>query len=120
MLDQTKPFQIEYDASKYASGAVLAQLDSNGDQHPVAFLSKTFNKTKQNYEILLQTVLLFPFLFILLSITKRLAHSMLLPPLFHVTSSLFSFITHPHCGDLQIAWTITRCNLVSLTNHIIQ
>ena len=31
MPDQTKPFQIECDTSKYASGAVLTQLDSNGD-----------------------------------------------------------------------------------------
>ena len=51
MPDQTKPFQIESNASKYASGAVLTQLDSNGDRHPVAFLSKTFNETKKNYEI---------------------------------------------------------------------
>ena len=51
MPDQTKPFQIEFDASKYASGAVLTQLDSSGDQHLVAFLLKTFNETKQNYEI---------------------------------------------------------------------
>ena len=28
---QTKPFQIECNTSKYASGAVLTQLDSNGD-----------------------------------------------------------------------------------------
>ena len=51
MLDQTKLFQIKSDASKYAYGAVLTQLDSNGDWHPVAFLSKTFNETEQNYEI---------------------------------------------------------------------
>ena len=51
MPDQTRPFQIECDASKYASGAVLTQQDSNGDRHPVAFLSKTFSKMKQNYEI---------------------------------------------------------------------
>ena len=31
MPDQTKPFQIECDTSKYASGAVLTQLDSNGE-----------------------------------------------------------------------------------------
>ena len=31
MPDQTKPFQIESDTSKYASGAVLTQLDNNGD-----------------------------------------------------------------------------------------
>ena len=42
MLDQTKPFQIECDMSKYVSGAVLTQLDSNGDRHPCAFISKHF------------------------------------------------------------------------------
>ena len=31
MPDQTKPFQIECDASKYASGAVLTQIDGNGN-----------------------------------------------------------------------------------------
>jgi hypothetical protein len=37
MPDHTRPFQIEADASKYATGAVLTQLDSNGDQHPVPY-----------------------------------------------------------------------------------
>ena len=31
MPDASKPFQIECDASKYASGAVLTQMDINGD-----------------------------------------------------------------------------------------
>jgi hypothetical protein len=51
MPDQTKPFQIECDASKYASGAVLTQLDINGDRHPCAFISRTFSPTERNYEI---------------------------------------------------------------------
>jgi RNase H-like domain found in reverse transcriptase/Integrase zinc binding domain len=51
MPDQSKPFQIESDALKVATGMVLTQLDSNGDQHPVAFLSKTFSETKRKYEI---------------------------------------------------------------------
>ena len=51
MLDQTKPFQIKCDVSKYVSGAVLTQLDSNGDRHPCAFISKTFSPTERNYEI---------------------------------------------------------------------
>ena len=51
MPDQTKPFQIECDASKYASGAVLTQLDSNGDRHPCAFISKMFSPTERNYKI---------------------------------------------------------------------
>ena len=51
MPDQTRPFQIEADASKYATGAVLTQTDANGDRHPVAFLSKTFTEAEWNYEI---------------------------------------------------------------------
>jgi RNase H-like domain found in reverse transcriptase len=51
MPDQSKPFQIESDASKVATGTVLTQLDSNGDQHPIAFLSKTFSETERKYEI---------------------------------------------------------------------
>ena len=51
MPDHTRPFQIECDVSKYASGAVLTQQDNNGDRHLVAFLSKTFSKTERNYEI---------------------------------------------------------------------
>ena len=34
MPDQTNLFQIETDASKYATGAVLTQLDSNGTDIP--------------------------------------------------------------------------------------
>ena len=51
MPDQTKPFQIETDASKYATGAVLTQLDSNGDRNPISFISKTFSPAERNYEI---------------------------------------------------------------------
>ena len=51
MPDHNKPFQIECDASKYASGAVLTHLDTNGDRHPCAFISKTFSPTERNYEI---------------------------------------------------------------------
>ena len=51
MPDHSQTFQIESDASKYTSGAVLTQMDSNGDRHPAAFMSKTFNDTKKRYEI---------------------------------------------------------------------
>ena len=51
MPDQAKPFQIETDASKYATGVVLTQLDSNGNRHPISFISKTFSLTERNYEI---------------------------------------------------------------------
>jgi Reverse transcriptase (RNA-dependent DNA polymerase)/RNase H-like domain found in reverse transcriptase len=51
MPDMTKPFVVEADASKYASGAVLRQQDNNGDWHPCAYLSKSFNPTERNYEI---------------------------------------------------------------------
>ena len=51
MPDHSRPFQIEWDASKVATGAILTQLDSNGDRHPVAFLSQTFTDTERRYEI---------------------------------------------------------------------
>jgi len=49
--DPTRPFQIESDASLYATGAVLSQLDGNGDRHPCSFISKTFSPAERNYEI---------------------------------------------------------------------
>ena len=51
MPDHSRPFQIELDASKVATGAILIQLDLNGDRHPVAFLSQTFTDTEKQYEI---------------------------------------------------------------------
>jgi RNase H-like domain found in reverse transcriptase len=57
MPNQSKPFQIESDASKVATGVVLTQLDSNRDRHPVAFLSKTFTGTERKYEIYDQELL---------------------------------------------------------------
>jgi RNase H-like domain found in reverse transcriptase len=57
MPSQSKPFQIKSDASKVATGVVLTQLDSNGDQHPIAFLSKTFSETERKYEIYNQELL---------------------------------------------------------------
>ena len=57
MLDHSRTFQIESDASKYTSGAVLTQMDSNGDRHPVAFMSKTFNDTEKRYKIYDQELL---------------------------------------------------------------
>ena len=44
------PDQVQH-TSKYASGAVLTQLDSNGDQHPCTFISETFSPAERNYEI---------------------------------------------------------------------
>ena len=46
MPDHSKLFQIESDASKVATGAVLTQTDLNGDRHSVAFLSQTFTDTE--------------------------------------------------------------------------
>jgi hypothetical protein len=51
MPDPRKLFIVEADTSKYASGAVLRQQGTNGDWHPCAYLSKSFNKTKRNYDI---------------------------------------------------------------------
>lgn len=46
--DYSKPFVLTTDASNYALGAVLSQINENKDQ-PVAFASRTLNKHEVNY-----------------------------------------------------------------------
>ena len=55
--NQSKPFQIEAGASKFATEAVLTQTDSNGNHHPVAFISRTLSPMDRNYEIYDQELL---------------------------------------------------------------
>ncbi|THH08071.1 hypothetical protein EW145_g2953 [Phellinidium pouzarii] len=49
--DKTKPFILETDASKVASGAVLYQANSNGDLQPCGFISEAFGPAQQQYEV---------------------------------------------------------------------
>jgi len=42
---------MEVDASDYAIGGVLSMEGEDGKWRPVAFLSKSLNKTERNYEI---------------------------------------------------------------------
>lgn len=46
--DYDKPFVLTTDASNYAIGAVLSQIN-DGKDHPVAFASRTLNKHETNY-----------------------------------------------------------------------
>ncbi|KAF8642444.1 hypothetical protein AX16_009490 [Volvariella volvacea WC 439] len=46
-----KPFLIETDASKVATEGVLKQQDTNGDWHPVAYLSQALDPAQSNYQI---------------------------------------------------------------------
>jgi hypothetical protein len=51
MPDPTKPQKVETDASDYAYGAILSQLEEDGKWHPVAYLSKSFSPAERNYNI---------------------------------------------------------------------
>ena len=42
---------METDASDFAIAAILSQLDEDGIWKPVAFMSKSLNEAKRNYEI---------------------------------------------------------------------
>ena len=46
-----KPFRMETDASDFAVTAILSQEDDEGIWRPVAFMSKSLNDSKRNYEI---------------------------------------------------------------------
>ena len=49
--DLDKKLKVEIDASDYVMGGVLSMEVENGRWKPVAFLSKSLNETKINYEI---------------------------------------------------------------------
>jgi RNase H-like domain found in reverse transcriptase len=49
MPDHSKPFQIQVDSSLFATGGILTQIDTNGDRHPCAYLSKSLTKEQRNY-----------------------------------------------------------------------
>jgi hypothetical protein len=51
MPNPEKPFTIESNTSKFASGAVLRQQDINGDWYLCGYISHSFNQTEWNYEI---------------------------------------------------------------------
>uniref|UniRef100_A0A0W0G410 Reverse transcriptase-rnase h-integrase n=1 Tax=Moniliophthora roreri TaxID=221103 RepID=A0A0W0G410_MONRR len=51
MPDVDKPFIIEADASKWATGAVLRQKGTDGEWHPCGYLSKSLSPPERNYEI---------------------------------------------------------------------
>ena len=51
VLDLDKNMRLEVDMSDYTMGGVLLMECENGLWRPVAFLSKSLNKTERNYEI---------------------------------------------------------------------
>src|SRR5246500_2535098 len=51
MIDTTKQFVLETDASKWATGAVLKQLGEDRELHPCGYISKTLTTTERNYQI---------------------------------------------------------------------
>jgi len=51
ILDIDREMRVEADASDYATGRVLLWKCKDGKWRPVAFISKSLNATKRNYEI---------------------------------------------------------------------
>ena len=49
--DQDAHFQLETDASGYATRAVLSQLRNDEKWHPVGFMSKSLSLAEHNYAI---------------------------------------------------------------------
>jgi hypothetical protein len=46
-----QPFELEIDASNYATGAVLIQRDKEGKRVEVGYHSQALNESKQNYDV---------------------------------------------------------------------
>ena len=51
MPDYLKPFEMECNASLFATRGVLLQKDTNGDWHPIAYHSKSLSATEHNYQV---------------------------------------------------------------------
>uniref|UniRef100_A0A0W0FLS1 Reverse transcriptase/retrotransposon-derived protein RNase H-like domain-containing protein n=1 Tax=Moniliophthora roreri TaxID=221103 RepID=A0A0W0FLS1_MONRR len=51
MPDVDKPFIIEANVSKWATGAVLRQKGTDGEWHPCGYLLKSLSPPERNYEI---------------------------------------------------------------------
>lgn len=49
--DFSKKFFLHCDASDYGIGAVLVQLDENGNERPIAYMSKKLNTSQRNYSV---------------------------------------------------------------------
>ena len=49
--DQSKPFELEVDASGFALGAILLQRGSDGKRHPISYYSRTLTAAEWNYDI---------------------------------------------------------------------
>lgn len=49
--DFKKKFYLHCDASDYGIGAVLVQFDENGEERPIAFMSKKLNTSQRNYSV---------------------------------------------------------------------
>jgi hypothetical protein len=50
MLDHLKPFQIQVDSLLFATLDILTQINTNGDRHPCAYLSKSLTQEQRNYD----------------------------------------------------------------------
>ena len=57
IFDPARKTRIVADASKFALGACLQQLQDDGEYHPVSFYSRTFNDAERNYPIRQQELL---------------------------------------------------------------
>ena len=49
--DFFKQFIVQTDASLTAIGGVLSQINDQGEEHPVAYCSRTLNQAERNYTV---------------------------------------------------------------------
>jgi hypothetical protein len=51
MAGSERPMKVETDASDFAYGSILSQLEDDGKWHPVAYISKALTEAERNYDV---------------------------------------------------------------------
>jgi hypothetical protein len=51
MADSERPMRVETNASDFAYGSILSQLENDGKWHPVAYISKALTEAERNYNV---------------------------------------------------------------------
>ena len=114
--DPSRPFALTADASKYASGAILLQTDTNGDWHPCSYLSQSFSPAERNYDIYDRELLA---IIRALKTWRHYLHGSPFPIQVFTDHKNLTFFRSPQClNRRQARWLLDLANFDLCLTHV--